>query len=146
MNKFLLLSLLVLAISLTSCNKCDPSNSTEGIIVEDAIVRVSTNNNSENFITDPTNYNGNIEMSLDGGFNYKTVDFSKYSVFSLTTSASCSSGYNKSVTLDKKESTVNYTINITECATCKNTSTIPNWVLTTAVPSDYTPVFSIKRE
>lgn len=146
MNKLILFSILLLTISLSSCSKCDASNSVEGIIIEDAIIRVSKTTTPENFITSPTDYYSTIEMSLDGGLTYKAVDFAKYSVFSLTTTASCSSGYNKSVTIDKTESTVNYTINITECATCKNNSTIHNWVLTEAVPDDYSPSFNIKRD
>lgn len=146
MNRLFLLVLIFLSIILSSCNKCDPSNSTEGIIIEDAIVRVIGKAESQAFITDATDYDLPIEMSLNGGLTYKSVDFSKYSVLALSTSATCSSGYKRSVTLDKKESIVNYTITITECLTCKGYTNIPNYVLTSAVPEEYTPVYRILRD
>ncbi|WP_107039386.1 hypothetical protein [Brumimicrobium mesophilum] len=145
MNKLIHLSIITLIISLSSCSKCDPSNSTEGIIVEDAIVRIIGQAPEDLFITNATSYDKNIEMSLDGGVSYKSVDFNKYSVLGLSTSATCSSGYNRNVTVNKIESTVNYTISITECSTCKSNTTIPNYVLTTAVPEEYTPVYEIIR-
>lgn len=145
MNKLISLSLIILIVSLTSCKKCDPSNSTAGMVIEDAIVRVIGYESGENFITDPTEYKKPIEVSFDGGVNYKPVDFLQYSVFSLTTTATCSSGYDRNVVMNKKDTTVNYTVTITECTTCQNNSTINNWVLTKIVPSFYTANYNIKR-
>lgn len=145
MNKILLLSALILAISLSSCSKCDPSNSIGGIVVEDAIVRIIGKAPIEAFITDQTSFDKAIEVSFDEGVNYKNVDFSKYSVFALTTTARCSSGYNRNVKVNKADATVTYTVTITECSTCQNNTTIANYVLTEAVPDNYTPIFKIER-
>ncbi|SRR5690554_664995 len=144
MKKLFLLSVLLFLI--TSCKKCDPSNSTGGIVIEDAIIRVIGYHAGENFITDPSDYDKEIQVSFDGGVNYKAVDFAKYSVFSLTTTANCSSGYDRNVVMNKLDTTVNYTVTITECKTCQNPATINNWVLTTIVPPYYKESFNIKRK
>ncbi|RFC54390.1 hypothetical protein [Brumimicrobium aurantiacum] len=140
MNKSLLFTLLAVALFFTSCNKCDPTNSHGGEIIEDAIVKVIGYQAGENYITDQSNYDKLIEVSFDGGLNYSPVNFSKYAVFSLTTTASCSSGYDRNITLNKSDSTIIYNISITECETCKNNSTINNWVLTESIPSYYDEV------
>ncbi|HZH87452.1 MAG TPA: hypothetical protein VFD77_09045 [Brumimicrobium sp.] len=145
MRKLYFIFIVLITTLFTSCNKCDPSNSSSGLIVEDAIIRVIGNSHTGGvFISDATEYSSPIEMSLDGGVSYTNVDYSKYSVFSLITTSSCSSGYNRSVVLDAINETVNYTIEITECSTCTNLTTIGNWVLTSKVPSNYAPVFSVK--
>jgi len=145
MTKLLILSALTFITFLSSCNKCDSSNSTEGIIVEDAIVRIIGKAPEQALITNYLSSEFNIEVSFDGGLNYKSVDFSKYSVMALSTTASCSSGYNRSVTLDKTESIVYYTVLITECSTCQNSTTIPNYVLTTLIPEEYTAIYHTVR-
>ncbi|PWH85471.1 hypothetical protein [Brumimicrobium oceani] len=143
MKKLFFITLLLIFI--TSCKKCDPSNSTGGIVIEDAIVRVFGYEEGQNFITEASDYDKTIEVSFDGGINYKPVDFSNFSVFSLQTTASCSSGYDRTVVLNKADTTVNYTVTITECPTCKTSATINNWVLTKVVPAFYEESFSIKR-
>lgn len=146
MNKFAFISILLLLTTLlSSCKKCDPSNSVSGIIIEDAIIRAVGIPGGQHFIVDGSEVNKPIEMSLDGGVNYTPVDYSQYSVFALTTSSSCSSGYNRNVSVDAANSSVTYTITITECTTCTNNTTIDNWVLTSKVPGNYTPVFNINK-
>lgn len=145
MKNILLLSGLLLLLLFTGCNKCDPSNSSGGLIVKDAIVRVIGGEGGANFITDETQYNVPIEMSTDGGVTYVPVDFTQYSVFSLPTTATCSAGYNRSVTVNEGAQAVTYTVSITECDYCEGTVSIDNWVLTSAIPSNYTPVFDIQK-
>ncbi|RYM36006.1 hypothetical protein ERX46_03140 [Brumimicrobium glaciale] len=144
MKKLIFISLLI--FSITSCKKCDPTNAIGGIVIEDAIVRVIGYEEGENFITESTDFDKLIEVSFDGGINYKPVDFSKYSVMSLQTTASCSSGYYRAVVANKSQQTVNYTVTITECPTCQNTSTINNWVLTKIVPNFYVESYNIVRQ
>lgn len=146
MNKFIFIIIAITATLFTSCKKCDPSNNTSGIIVKDAIVRAINVEAGERFISDSSEFSLPIEMSLNGGVTYTSVDFSKYSVFALTTTSSCSSGYDRNVTADPINAIVTYTIRITECSTCTNNTTINNWVLTSKVPSNYTPIFSIKKD
>jgi|SRR5690554_4598028 len=144
---FFLLMLSFTLLTLTACKKCDPSNSTSGRIIQNAIVRVNSGqvqNPGNNFINSPSEYNGTIEMSLDGGVTYQPVDFSQYSVLSLTTTASCSSGYNRDVSLNQAQKIVTYSIEIVECETCENPVTIGNWVLSSKIPLDYTAVFEFK--
>jgi hypothetical protein len=128
----------------TSCKKCDPSNQTSGLIIKDAIVRTIGNQAGQRFISTENQLTEPIEMSLDGGVTYAPVDFDNYSVFALTTTSSCSSGYSRSVNSDDLNGTVTYSIAITECNTCENNTTIDNWVLTSKVPNNYTPFFSIQ--
>lgn len=145
MKNILLLSGLLLTLLFTGCNKCDPSNSAGGYVVKDAIVKVIGGEEGAHFITDPSQYNVPIEMSTDGGVTYEPVDFTKYSVFSLPTTATCSAGYNRSVTLSEGAQVVTYTVSITECDYCEGTVSIDNWVLTSAIPGNYTPVFDIQK-
>lgn len=145
MKNVLLISGLLLSIILTGCNKCDPSNSENGYIIKDAIVRVIGGEGGANFITDASQYNASIEMSLDGGVTYTPVDFTEYSVFSLPTTATCSSGYDRNVSLDEANQIVTYTVTVTECDYCEGSTSIKNWVLTSAIPSNYTFVYDIVK-
>ena len=145
MKNIFLLGLLLLTFLFTGCNKCEPTNSEGGYVVKDAIVRVIGADDSANFITSPAQLNKPIEVSFDGGVTYNPVDFTQYSVFSLPTTASCSSGYNRSVTLSEAAQVVTYTVTITECDYCEGSISIQNWVLTSAIPSNYTPVFDIQK-
>jgi len=143
MKKLIFIAVLIFAI--TSCKKCDPTNTIGGIVIDDAIVRVIGYEEGENFINAPSDFDKKIEVSFDGGITYRPVDFSKYSVFSLQTTASCSSGYHRAVVANNTNETVNYSVTITECSTCQNTATINNWVLTKAVPGFYEVSFNIER-
>jgi hypothetical protein len=145
MKNILLLTLLLLSIIITGCNKCDPSNSEGGSVIKDAIVRVIGGQGGANFITNAAQYNAPIEMSLDGGVTYSPVDFTKYSVFSLPTTATCSAGYNRSVTSSDATQVVTYTVSITECDYCDGSTTINNWVLTSVIPSNYTVVYDVQK-
>lgn len=145
MKNILLLSGLLLSIILTGCNKCDPSNSEGGYVIKDAIVRVVGGEGGAHFITDSSQYNVPIEMSLDGGVTYKPVDYTKYSVFCLPTTATCSSGYNRTVTPNDASQVVTYTVSITECDYCEGSVSIKNWVLTSIIPSNYTFVYEVHK-
>lgn len=144
MRKILFSSILMFTLLLTGCNKCEPKNEVGGMIKEDAIVRVIDSSVSgPQFINSDNEYNKTIEVSFDDGVTYEPVDFTKYSVFALPTTASCSSGYNRNVAANDAGQTVTYSITITECDYCEGTTTIPNWVLTTKVPPTYTPIFEV---
>ncbi|MDX1652993.1 MAG: hypothetical protein R3277_10905 [Brumimicrobium sp.] len=137
---------LVLLLIFSGCKKCDPSNEESGLVIENAIVRVIGGQGGANFITDATQYNAPIEVSFDGGITYEPVDFTKYSVFSLPTTANCSSGYNRSVLKNDAAQVVTYSITVTECDYCDDYSiTIMNWVLTGLVPGNYTPIFEVNK-
>lgn len=145
MKNILIFTGLILVIVLSGCNKCDPSNSVGGYIIKNSIVRVIGGTGGPQFITNANQYNVPIEMSLDGGVTYKPVDFDKYSVFALPTAATCSSGYNRTVTVSDASQTATYSITITECEYCEGTTNIRNWVLTSAVPENYTAIFDINK-
>lgn len=131
-------------ISLTSCDKCDPSNSVGGLVIEDAIVKVMVATPSEPmFITSASQVNFDIEYSLNEGLEYAPVDFSQYSVLLFPTTANCSSGYERIVERDDANEIVVYTMNITQCDNCQSQTRIPNWVLVPAVPSNYTAVYKL---
>ncbi len=139
-----LMIVFVLALAFAGCNKCEPKNELNGMVKKDAIVRViKTTVSGPQFISAANEYDTEIEVSFDEGVTYEPVDFSKYSVFALPTTASCSSGYNRNVSANDAGQTVTYTVTITECDYCEGTTTIPNWVLTTKVPASYTPIFEV---
>ena len=136
--------LTIMALAISSCDKCDPSNSVGGIIIEDAIVRVMiATPNEPMLITSADQVDFTIEFSLNGGLDYQPVDFSQYSVLCFPTTANCSSGYERIVERDDANDIVIYTINITQCDNCMSQTRIGNWVLVSAVPPSYSPVFKL---
>jgi hypothetical protein len=145
MRYLLSISIIFTALILFSgCNKCDPTNDLNGIIVEDAIVRViDATVAGPQFINSASEYNAEIEVSFDEGLTYQPVDFTEYTVFALPTTASCSSGYSRDVSANDPNETVTYSIIITECDYCEGTTSIPNWVITTKVPASYTPIYEV---
>lgn len=133
-------------ILLTSCDKCDPSNSVGGTVIEDAIVKVMVATpNEPMLITSENQVNFDIEYSLNGGLDCTIVDFSQYSVLLFPTTANCSSGINRTVELDDANDIVIYTITITQCDNCMSQSRISNWVLVPAIPPNYSPVFKLNN-
>jgi hypothetical protein len=140
--KTLLLLITVLFV-FTSCKKCDPTNSVGGEIIENAVVKVVANIPGPLLVTNAGQVNFPIEVSFDNQITYEPVDFTKYSVMALPTSASCSSGYDRVVTKDDANQTVTYTITITQCETCEGTTNIQNWVLIPVVFGTYTPIFKV---
>lgn len=141
--KTLLLLISVLFI-FSSCKKCDPSNSFGGEVIENAVVKVITDLSTPILITDASQVPYSVEVSFDGNISYQPVNFSQYSVLALPTTASCSSGYDRTVVVDDLNETVTYTVTITECETCEGSTSIQNWVLIPSIPASYTPVFLVK--
>ena len=128
-----------------SCSKCDPTNKIGGEVIDGVIVRII-----DAYIEGPTLVTNPFqlqpwsssayipaEMRLTTELEYIPVDFSKYSIVGVPTTASCSSGYERIIDFDDFNNVVHYTINITECPTCDGVSTIQNWVLIPRVASDY---------
>jgi hypothetical protein len=142
------ISLLLIVFALfSSCKKCDPSNSIGGAVLDNVIVRVPGNQPSAPImVTNPNQVNYLIEASFDGGVNYSPVNFTQYTALAIPTVASCSSGYDRVVEIIQAQSTVKYTLTITECTTCEGTAQVQNWVLIPAVPGSYTPVFDVKKQ
>lgn len=141
--KWLAYTSLFLLIITSSCNKCDPTNSVGGQVIENAIVRVIQKPSEPMLIRSQNEFNGTIEVRFNGDVAYQEVDFSKYSVMCMPTTASCSSGYDRVVNLDANTQTVKYTITITECETCEGVTRIYNWVLIPVVPANIDPVFEV---
>lgn len=128
----------------SSCKKCDPTNSVGGEVIEGAIVKVNGGPSEPMLIRSNNDIQQDIEVRFEGDISYQPVDFSKYSVMSLPTTASCSSGYDRFVDLDAASQTVKYTVTITECETCEGQTRIYNWVLIPVVPANITPSFEVK--
>lgn len=140
--KTLLLLITVLFV-FASCKKCDPTNSIGGEIIENAVVKVVANISGPLLVTNAGQVSFPIEVSFDNQITYEPVDFTKYSVMALPTSASCSSGYDRVVTKNTSNQTVTYTITITQCETCEGSTNIQNWVLIPSVPGSYSPIFKV---
>jgi hypothetical protein len=140
------ISLLLIVFALfSSCKKCDPSNSIGGVVLDNAIVRVTGGTTSVPvMVTDPGQVSFLIEVSFDNGFTYSPVNFTQYTALALPTSAKCSSGYDRTVDVSTAQSLVKYTVTITQCETCEGTVNIQNWVLIPAVPSSYDVLFEVK--
>lgn len=144
-----LLLLITVIFVFTSCKKCDPTNSFGGEIIEEAVIQILgvklvgpilvTNNQSL------TTVNGSLvsaRVRFPNELDFQPVDFTKYSIVGIPTTASCSSGYNRKVDFDDFNNIVRYSIEIKECPTCDGVSTIENWVLIPKV----SPNFSVLSE
>lgn len=136
-----ILFLIIGLFAFTSCKKCDPSNSSGGEIIDNAIVKVIYSVPNPILVTDSSQVNFPIEVSLDNQISFEPIDFTKYSLLAFPTTASCSSGYDRVVVKNAADQSVTYTITITECETCEGNVYITNWVLIPAVPSNYSPIF-----
>lgn len=142
--KWLVLVSIFLVLVTTSCNKCDPSNTIGGEVIEGAVVKVINGSYQPRLVRNASEIPQDVEVRFDGEVSYQSVDFSKYSVISLPTTAGCSSGYDRLVELDATNQTIKYTVTITECETCEGQTRIDNWVLIPAVPPNITPSFEVK--
>ena len=128
-----------------SCKKCEPVNSFGGEIIEEAVIQILgikleapilvTNNQS---LTDANGSSVPARVRFPDELDFQPVDFTKYSIVGVPTTASCSSVYNRVVDFDDFNNIVRYSIDIKECPTCDGVSTIENWVLIPKVSSDYT--------
>lgn len=139
---FFVLSVL---FAFTSCKKCDPSNSTGGEVISDAIVRVIGYPSEPIFVTSQGYRNLNYEVSMNDGLNYTPVNFTQHSVLYLPTRANCSSGYDRVVTVDHQNKTVKFVVTITECGSCEAQAIVHNWVLIRAIPADYEYIYEIVK-
>lgn len=142
--KYLVFISIFLFVIISSCNKCDPSNSIGGEVIEGAVIKVINGPSEPMLIRSENDITQDISVRFDGELSYQDVDFSKYSVMCLPTTASCSSGYDRVVQLDAGSQTVRYTVTITECDTCEGQTRIHNWVLIPVVPANIDPVFEVK--
>ncbi len=127
-----------------SCKKCEPVNSFGGEIIEEAVIQILgvkldapilvTNNQS---LTTANGSSVPARVRFPDELDFQPVDFTKYSIVGVPTTASCSSGYSRVVDFDDFNNIVRYSIDIKECPTCDGVSTIENWVLIPKVSSDY---------
>ena len=136
---------LAVLFTLNSCKKCDPTNSIGGEVI-DAIVRVIGIPGEPLFVTSQGYKNLNYEVSFNGGVDYSPVNFTQYSVLYLPSRANCSSGYDRSVTVDHTNKIVKFTLTITECGSCEAQANVHNWVLIRAVPANYEYVYEIIKK
>ena len=141
-NVLLLLSFLFL---ISSCKKCDTEDTNRGEVL-DGIVRYMGQPLPEPMMINGQIFPTELEVSFNNGFSYVPVDFSKYTVLALPTTASCSSAYDRNVIVNNGPQTVNYVVTISECPTCEGSITINNFVVINKVSSEYTAIFDIVRE
>lgn len=138
-----LFGIILSMLLLVSCDKCDPSNSIGGEIIEGAVVKSVGVPNQPILITSEAQTNFELEVRMEGSISYQPVNFAQYSVLAFPTTAKCSSGYERIVERSDANETITYTINITQCEDCENQVTIGNWVLIPAVPSGYSAEFNL---
>ena len=138
--KLTVIVLLVLFLAV-SCDRCDPSNSFDGIIIEEATIRSVGIPNQPLLITSEVQTNLNLEVRMPGSITFEPVNFTQHAVLAFPTTSTCSSGFERIVERDDANERVIYTINITQCDDCEGLVSIGNWVLIPAVPPNYTADF-----
>ncbi len=89
-------------------------------------------------------YAQSVEVSIDGG-DRGPVDFSQYCVMCYPVSATCNASYDRTVTIDDVNQTVNYKIVVTQCKEkdCGLDVVTENYVLVPDFPETYAVSYDV---
>lgn len=89
-------------------------------------------------------YAQSVEVSFDGG-DKGPIDFSQYCVMCYPVSATCNASYDRTVTIDDVNQTVNYKIVVTQCKekNCGLDVITENYVLVPDFPETYAVSYDI---
>jgi hypothetical protein len=145
--KFKIICLLLLVFSVSqSCKKdCDfpKEDSLAGEIIKDAHVKgFNTSGIYSVHYADEVKYP--ILVSFDKGYTYIPVDFSKYTVMNFPISTSCSTYFEKEVTIDPTKNKVTYTLGVHVCPDCEEVYRQDNWVLVNKFSENYNVIYQKK--
>jgi hypothetical protein len=137
---------------LSACSKkCDISmtDTNNGDIVPNAnifpINGYLTGNMGNDFVIHGNDlYAQSMEVSLDGGAR-GPIDYSQYCVMCYPVNATCNASYDRTVTIDDVNQTVNYKIVVTQCKEkeCGLDVFTENYVLVTDFPETYNVTYDV---
>lgn len=149
-TSFLVLSLLFVLTSLSSCTKkCVISKETldSGAIIKNVVFYPISGNMTPSM---GGNYNINanhpyadrIEVGIDGA-GKAPVDYSQYSVLCYPLKTRCNASFERTVTIDDANQNVTYKIIATQCANCEEEWLTENYVLVPAFPASYSVTYDV---
>lgn len=150
-NLKLILPLMVIiaTLGLQACKKCivEGDDIYGGEIIPNVIVYpasgyMTSNMNGDYVIDADHNYADRFEVSIDGG-EKTAVNYSMYTLLCYPTNATCNANYDRNVTINDTDGTVNYKITVTQCKNCKETRSVENYVLVPKFPSSYVVSFDV---
>ena len=149
-TSFLVLSLLFVITSLSSCNKkCVISKETidGGVIIKNVIFHPNSGNMTPSM---GGNYNINanhpyadrIEVAINGA-GKAPVDYSQYNVLCYPIKTKCNASFERTVTVDAASQSVIYKIVATQCGNCEEEWLTENYVLVPAFPASYSVTYDV---
>ena len=151
-KQILLIIPIGIVLSLSSCSKkCDISmtDTNNGDIIPNAslfpINGYLTGNMGTDFVIHGNDlYAESVEVSIEGG-SRGPVDYSQYCVMCYPVSATCNASYDRTVTIDDVNQTVNYKIVVTQCKEkeCGLDVVTENYVLVPNFPESYSVTYDV---
>ena len=88
----------------------------------------------------------NLEVSLDNGSTYDSIDFSVYTLLVKYARGNCEVTFVRNVTKNNSQKKVYYNIEVLQCGTCEINWESMNWVLIPKIPNDYEVVFNVTEK
>lgn len=153
MKRSALFTLLIAStIVLTGCvKKCKlgDTGSDNGDIITDVIIYpesgyMTSNMSGDYHIDGQSDYSDQFQMSTDGGYTKKAINYSVYNILANPINVKCDAAFTRTVTIDNANQIVTYKIEVTECSsTCNEVRTTENYVLVPAFPSSYSVVYDV---
>lgn len=152
LRNLLLFVPLGIMLTLSACSKkckIEMVDTNNGAIVANAslfpVNGYLTGNMGNDFVIHGNDqYAQSVEVSIDGGAR-GPVDFSQYCVMCYPVSATCNASYDRTVTIDDVNQTVNYKIVVTQCKEkdCGLDVVTENYVLVPDFPETYAVSYDV---
>ena len=145
--------ILILISLLFSCDKDKQEQLPEqiigtGEIVDNALIyqKLITNEMSSKEHTIKTSSENifDLQVSFDGGINYDTINFSKYTLLGKYANGQCKAVFERDVNKNVSEKIYNYKIKVLQTGNCEINIESMNWVLITKIENDYTVEFQVE--
>lgn len=156
---FTLISLLLVAITFSSCAKlCKIENDDiiSGEIIKNAVIWPEIGYATQNELRWLNDYNGDFvidddhplkdkfQVSVNGSLK-GPIDYSAYTILCYGMHVGCNVQFDRNVTFYHATQTVKYTIKVTECVDCDELRYAENYVLVPKFPSTYTVIYDVTR-
>ena len=147
-----LIALFFVLLGVSSCKKpCDlnTDDSDNGAIISGAIIYplsggLTESLNGHYVVDGSTIFSDQLEMRLSISSPRVPVDYSQYTVLANPLTVNCNVAFERTVTIDDVNSTVNYHVVANQCANakCDEKRSVENWILVPAFPDTYTVTFT----
>lgn len=144
MKIVLLTALSVLALAINSCSKspkCWGDDKNKGDIAEHVKIACQPLSGDRWIINNQNQYEQTFETECDP----PTIDFTKYTLLGIQTSATCETKYIREVTREENGN-AHYKVTVKSCGNCKKVSITCNWVTIPKIPDNAEVTFDVKEK